>query len=280
MKALYTCGLLALLFFSCRDDNPCQPVDSDSPNHPPVLEAHPDTSVIIGDTLRLKASATDPDGDDIKYYLTVILRDTSDTAAAFIDSLTGDFWFAPTVNDLPNRSMMFTAVDEHGRGMLTLFDVAVSYHLDQHYDSFQPNSSINVFLYTPVGQEFTPQLSVLNFVELWFSCSGYSGELKVNIRSGTIQGDILGSSDTVVITPGFYGFFNDIMIFEFDTVTLTPNELHVIEVVQISGFNIMINRHGGPESLYPGGRMIIGGVPNERCDLWFREGAKAPLPAP
>jgi hypothetical protein len=165
MKPLILLGLLALVLLSCSDDNTCKPVGTDSTNHPPVLQAQRDTSVIIGDTLRLTASATDPDGDEVKYHLTVGLHDTSDTAAAFLDSLTGRFWFAPSLDDRPQRSMMFTAVDEHGLAISTLFDVSVSYLMDQQNDRFPPRSWLNLDAFKPVGQEFTPQLGLLNYVE-------------------------------------------------------------------------------------------------------------------
>lgn len=274
MKPVVLFGLLALVFFSCSDDNTCQPVETDSANRPPVLQAQRDTSVIIGDTLRLTASATDPNGDEVKYYLTVGLRDASDTAAAFLDSLTGRFWFAPSIDDRPERSMMFTAVDERGSAISTLFDVSVSYHVDQRNDFFQDRGGFNVQSDSPVGQEFTPQLGVLDFVELGFWGGNIAGEIVVNIRSETIRGEILGSSSPVLITTGSRG----IALFEFQRITLAPNELHVIEVVQLSGFNILIVDSGGPNSTYPDGRIIRNGTPGENNDLWFREGAKAPLP--
>jgi hypothetical protein len=274
MKSVVVMCLLALVSVSCGDDNTCQPVENAPVNHPPVLQAQRDTSVFIGDTLRLAASATDPDGDALTYYLTPGLRHTSDTCATFIDSLTGQLWFAPSVNDRPERSMILTVVDEHGYGASTLFDVAVSYYLDQFNDSFEPGSFNNVASFSPLGQEFTPQLAGLDFVELYFKTHQTAGELTVNIRRGTIGGEILGGSQTVVIPASFVG----VVGFEFDRVSMTQDELYVIEVVQLSGRDIMIAHSGGPNSTYPHGRLIFNGSPNERTDLWFREGAKAPLP--
>lgn len=274
MKPVIFLCLLALVSASCSSDNTCRPVENDPVNHPPVLQAQRDTSIFIGDTLRSTASATDPDGDALEYYLTAGLRHASDSCATFIDSLTGRFWFAPSINDRPGRSLILTVIDEHGFGTSTLFDVSVSYHLDQTNDFFDPRSFINVAVYSPLGQEFTPQLAVADFVELFFQSYETAGEVKVNIRSGTIHGEILGSSDTVSVPT----YFDGIVGFDLQTVSMTPNELYVIEVVQLSGHSIMIGHSGGPNSTYPYGRFIYNGSPNENADLWFREGVKAPLP--
>lgn len=105
--------------------------DSSEPtvNNPPVIAQISDTTTALGDTLRLRAAAEDPDGDAILYRLTVVLSLEEVRIGyhprAGIDGTTGDFWFAARRDDHPARGFKITATDPSGARDSTRFDVAV-----------------------------------------------------------------------------------------------------------------------------------------------------------
>lgn len=169
---------------------------------------------------------------------------------------------------------MFTAVDERGYSVSTLFDVSAWYHVDQKNDPTASGGN-NVLFYYPIGQEFVPGLSALDVVQLWMmGGSSYSGpaEFIVNIRTGTIGGPLLGTSAVTELPYRFLG----VASFEFERIALTPGETYVIELVQLSGQNWLVGTTQSDP--YVQGRMILQGRPVESMDLWFREGAVEPLP--
>src|SRR6476646_11068120 len=62
----------------------------------------------------------------------------------------------------------------------------------------------------PLGQEFTPTLYALDAVELQYDdascciCGGNGGDLKVVVREGSINGPIIGTSNTFHYTECFF----------------------------------------------------------------------------
>jgi hypothetical protein len=84
----------------------------------PMIDAQSDTSVVYGDTLRLVATARDPDGGPIEYsvaaFVTLTEIRTGYVALMRIDRDTGAFWFTPNSRDIPSRSFQFMATDEDG----------------------------------------------------------------------------------------------------------------------------------------------------------------------
>gem|GEM_PF-2869973 len=87
-------------------------------NNPPEMAAVRDTTIALGDTVGLFVSATDPDGDDVTYRLTVSVTYeelmSGYEADASLGTHTGYFWFRPSREDVPSRDFKFTADD--GRG--------------------------------------------------------------------------------------------------------------------------------------------------------------------
>ncbi len=82
------------------------------------ITAQPDTSVAYGDTLRLTASAWNPDGDALTYSI-AIFASLSEVRSGYVararmDRHTGEFWFYPGPRDVPSRSMQFGVSDEDG----------------------------------------------------------------------------------------------------------------------------------------------------------------------
>lgn len=101
----------------------------DPSNNRPVMTELADTSAAVGDTLRLRATAEDADGDSLRYSLTVFISwnelDPDLFPSAGIDSRTGDLWFAPTPQDAPSRTLLVTVDDgKQGRDS-THFEVTI-----------------------------------------------------------------------------------------------------------------------------------------------------------
>jgi hypothetical protein len=107
------------------DDGPAGPS-----NHAPVLQAQPDTTVAVGDTLHLWAIADDQDGDPLTYDAVVIgtlsdfkIRGLPDTQ---FDSTDGHFEFRPRTIDRPDRVFRFRVDDDRGGCDSTTFTVNVN----------------------------------------------------------------------------------------------------------------------------------------------------------
>lgn len=142
----------------------------------------------------------------------------------------------------------------------------------------------------PIGQEFTPTIGALDFVDLFIgdagSDAGPGASFEVNIRAGSIGGTILGTSNVAFVADGTntgVGLYEDFVVtrFTFDaTVILTPGLVAVIEVVQLPPITPPNNNflvYGGPltNSTYAGGRAIIDGAAASAFDFAFRQGVNA-----
>lgn len=116
-------GLTALV--ACRGAESTAP----QPNRAPALSVQHDTSSAVGDTLWVRASAVDPDGDCLRYSATIEVtfeelrsgyRPESD-----MNGDSGWFWFRATAKDEPSRTMSFSVDDGRGGRDSTTFEVAV-----------------------------------------------------------------------------------------------------------------------------------------------------------
>jgi FIMAH domain-containing protein len=133
----------------------------------------------------------------------------------------------------------------------------------------------------PLGQEFTPTLDALNFVDLLIAdaeLDGAGATISVNIREDSITGTLLGSSLPVSLPDGFG--VSEIspgaeVRFVFATpVALTPGNRYVIEITQSAGGNFFAR--GSYPDPYSGGRAIFQGLPAALDDFFFREGLLDP----
>jgi hypothetical protein len=119
------------------------------------------------------------------------------------------------------------------------------------------------------GQSFTPSLPGINFIRLKFQDSsiidGVGATIYLNLRSDSITGPILGTTDPVTMPNGFTGTQN---FFLPSTITLTPQNTYYFDLVlqsaqawyvDIESFN------------YSGGTAFARGAP-AGADYWFREG--------
>ena len=126
-----------------------------------------------------------------------------------------------------------------------------------------------------IGQEFVPSLSRLAAVDLAIS-GGAPGDVKVEIRDGTFDGNIVGSvTQRVVYTVGDPPFTH----FHFpQPLSLVPGQTYVIRVSDVSMGNPgALGISGNP---YPQGRMLrnFAGNPPIGWDLMFRTYGFTPIP--
>ncbi len=138
-------------------------------------------------------------------------------------------------------------------------------------------SQYNIESFTPVGQEFTPQLAPLDAAELWITSQNGRGaaQVVVRVRQGDIAGAVLGESAPVTVPDGFDGIAH----FDFPApLTTVPGALHVLEVVRTAGPGVVLLA-GDNANSYAGGRPILAGQFATPGDFWFRTGADASLPA-
>jgi PEP-CTERM motif len=160
--------------------------------------------------------------------------------------------------------------------------------IDQSYipitgEGFNSSDSGNL----PIGQEFTPTLNAVSFVDLYLGDAGSDigpgTSFQVVIHSGSIAGTVLGTSDTVFVPDGTntgVGLYADFIVTRFTfaaPVSLVPNSLNVIQIEQLPPIvtgNFNFAAYGGSltGSTYPGGQGIVSGAPVAGFDFAFSEG--------
>jgi hypothetical protein len=138
--------------------------------------------------------------------------------------------------------------------------------------------------YIPSGQEFTPTLSQLNFADFFLNQrDGAPAALQVRVRSGSISGPILGTSqvaDVPLVDPNSPPSAGTFVRFEFATsVPLLPGSRNVLELVPLAGTTGPSVGAQETGDQYAGGRAIQAGVPQANFDLIFREGVIVPEPS-
>jgi hypothetical protein len=162
---------------------------------------------------------------------------------------------------------------------VSIYPVGADTLLDQTNTSFPFGDQLfqNAAAFAPMGQSFTPTLTSLNFVNLLTqSGTGSSAPftLELNVRSGSISGTALGTSQLTTVTPPQFAAV--VTPFAFSgPVELVPGDLYVIEIVEISGEGLIGSTDANN---YPGGTQILGGVAQPNNDLWFQEGIRTPEP--
>jgi hypothetical protein len=132
MKFLIWTLLVVGVFLSagCGDDGGDPAGPTGSTNHPPVIQIIADTSGVVGDTLKIRASAGDVDGDVLKYHLTAFVTVTEFRSGYFpdvgMDQASGVFWFNPSMADRPGRDFQIQVFDNRGGADTTSFSVIVN----------------------------------------------------------------------------------------------------------------------------------------------------------
>ncbi len=180
--------------------------------------------------------------------------------------------------------------------LLLVFDVALGVYAQQEVvdQSLQPPAmipgqsyhydSVGATLVPETGQEFTPLLNGLDFVDvdLLPQSPTNTGTFEIAIHQGTITAPVMGLSDQVTRQPGTSG--NNTHFTFPTTVALTPGDTYVLEVLQIAGnsgwaVEVPVSAIVDGQTIdmsYAGGRLVYGGVPQGTEDMIFQEGLVVP----
>jgi hypothetical protein len=128
----------------------------------------------------------------------------------------------------------------------------------------------------PIGQSFTPALSSINFVRFQFADpnwgNGLGATVSVNLRSDSITGPILASTDPVFM-PDSFGVGNSAGYTNFfisSPAPLSPGSTYYLQPILQSGdqsWFITDNVFN-----YPSGTAFFKGIASSTFYLWFREG--------
>jgi hypothetical protein len=123
----------------------------------------------------------------------------------------------------------------------------------------------------PIGQSFTPILNNVGFIRIYLVGGAFGGAtFAMNLRSDSITGTILGSSEPV--TQNSSGPAN----FIFETpLSVTPGTTYYFQPVIQSGagWGAFVSSYN-----YPGGTAFVDGLAVPTSDFWFREGVVVPEP--
>ena len=148
-----------------------------------------------------------------------------------------------------------------------------------HYDS------TGATLTPETGQEFTPSLSGLDFVNVNLLPQSVTntGIFQIALHQDSITTPVLALSDQVLRSGGTG---NNTHFMFSDTVPLTPGDTYVLEILQISGNSGWAVEVPGSAVVdgqtidmnYSGGRLIYGGAPQATEDMVFQEGILIPEP--
>ena len=121
------------------------------------------------------------------------------------------------------------------------------------------------------GQSFTPTFSSVGFVRLLFVTGTGSATCYVNLRSASINGPIIGTSD-----PATANAFGPQTFFFSSPISVTPGTAYYFEPVEPSGtpWNVGVDHYN-----YGGGTAYYNGASQATDDYWFREGIIVPEPS-
>jgi hypothetical protein len=132
----------------------------------------------------------------------------------------------------------------------------------------------------PLGQSFAPQLSSVGFIRLALADRNpatLGATMHINLRSNSITGSLLGSTDPVFMPNNFgsigYGYTN---FFFPIPIPVVPGTTYYFETVVDSGepWSIVAYNYS-----YAGGTWFLRGSAVPQGDLWFREGIVVPEPS-
>ena len=146
---------------------------------------------------------------------------------------------------------------------------ASAYTVDQRNDSAATGGYHSIPNYTPIGQEFRPDLDHVDVAELYVKAMGFVSdptEFLVEVYALDASGELLSTSGVVPAAAGYIGP----LLFTFpESVPLVPGDLYVLVIRELNGVNWGVR---ATEDLYPSGQFIQSGVPIWHTDAWFREG--------
>jgi hypothetical protein len=183
--------------------------------------------------------------------------------------------------------LMLFATGQSARGSQIVDQSYLPFHPSSGFDEVVGLSPLNP-TNLPLGQQFVPTLTSMNFLDLWIedaaSNDPATATIQVNIRATSISGTILGTSTAVA--PAEINLSGGTTLTEFDfssPISLTPGATYVIQAAEINAIND--NRSfgwvGGPpgSSTYAPGEAYINGTLQPTFDFAFEEGVES-VPEP
>ena len=146
------------------------------------------------------------------------------------------------------------------------------------------DASFSIGHFAPVGQSFVPSATKLNYVKLnLLDNGGFDGDhvVYLNIRESTIDGDVIGVSETLILEDCFNfeegpgcgiggGYTTEVRFGFVEDVVLVPDSTYVLEIVP-GGLSSNLNVGNSHSDLYELGGYFKDGQENI-ADLWFEEG--------
>jgi hypothetical protein len=132
-------------------------------------------------------------------------------------------------------------------------------------------------------QSFIPAMPQISFIDLIvlddFAGDGQDSHVYVVLRSGSIDGPIIASTDPVTIPNGYQNFNNEWTRFMFPSrVRIHPFETYYFQpAVQPSSLGISVK---ASFSQYTAGILYYGTKPSFGPDIYFREGCIDVYPIP
>ena len=145
---------------------------------------------------------------------------------------------------------------------------------------FNGDDSVPIpFWGAPPVQSFTPSLNGIGFIEVWVTSTVTSTALAVNLREGSPDGAILGTTHTVKIPLGT-NYFGPLSFLFSEQIPLVSGQVYYMEPFMVKpgswGTSCHINAY---YYNYAGGRYFNRDNDTfQSLDIWFREGIVVPEP--
>ena len=161
--------------------------------------------------------------------------------------------------------LLISAAYVQAQGTLVFDQQLTTYEFSPPYAYGSPIQN----LVNPWGQSFTPTLSSIDFIRLTLDDGnpndGRGATAYVTLRSGAIDGPVIGTTPSITMANGFSG----VVMFTFpSSVPLVPGTMYYFNpVVQdYSNWYILAGGYNYQYGYGYNGGQITGG------DVWFREG--------
>ncbi|PIE38478.1 MAG: hypothetical protein CSA53_04185 [Gammaproteobacteria bacterium] len=146
---------------------------------PPLIQPIADQSISVGETLTVQVSASDPEGDALRYGL------QSAPAGMVINALSGTIQWQPAAADVGLAQVVVTATDPGGQSASTDFTVAVA----AHNNNQPPSIDAVAAQWLPVNSPWQLTLSGSDPDPqdiLTYSIAGLPAGVQVNGSTGTV----------------------------------------------------------------------------------------------
>jgi hypothetical protein len=184
--------------------------------------------------------------------------------------------------------LMLFAAGQTARGSQVIDQSYLPFHPSSGFDEVYSLTPLGPVSNLPLGQQFVPTLTSMNFLDLWIedaaSDDPATATIQVNIRATSISGTILGTATAVA--PAEINLSGGTTLTEFDfssPISLTRGATYVIQAAEINATteNRSFGWVGGPlgNSTYAPGEAYINGTLQPTFDFAFEEGTQS-VPAP